>query len=131
MMTTEMPALMLYAILCYHDEDAVGSWTKEQDAAVMAKLAVVQDNLTKQGRLGPVARLLPTTSATTLRKEDPPLVIDGPFAETKEQLLGFYVIDAKNLDDALEVARDLGKANPGGAYEIRPVGHLTPGSLKT
>ena len=118
---------MLYAILCYHDEDTVGSWTKEQDAAVMQKLAVVQDKLTKQGRLGPVARLLPTTAATTLRKEDPPLVLDGPFAETKEQLLGFYVVDCKNLDEALDVARDLGKANPGGAYEIRPVGHFTPG----
>ena len=65
---------MLYAILCYHDEDFVGSWSKEQDAAVMKKLAVVQDKLAKQGRLGPVARLLPTTAATTLRKDDPPLV---------------------------------------------------------
>jgi hypothetical protein len=120
---------MLYAILCYHDEDTVGSWTKEQDAAVMKKLAVVQDKLTKQGRLGPVARLLPTTSATTLRKDDPPLVIDGPYAETKEQLLGFYVVDCKNLDEALDVARDLGAANPGGAYEIRPVGVLNPGSI--
>ena len=121
---------MLYAILCYHDEDTVGSWTKEQDAAVMTKLAVVQDKLTKQGRLGPVARLLPTTAATTLRKEgDPPLVLDGPFAETKEQLLGFYIIEAKDLDDALEVARDLGRANPGGSYEIRPVGVFRPGSI--
>ena len=74
---------MLYAILCYHDEDFVGSWTKEQDAAVMKKLMVVQDKLAKQGRLGPVARLLPTTAATTLRKDDPPLVLDGPYAETK------------------------------------------------
>ena len=122
---------MLYAILCYHDEDTVGSWTAEQDAAVIGKLAVVQKRLAEQGRLGPVARLLPTTSATTLRKEDPPLVIDGPFAETKEQLLGFYVVDCKNLDDALDVARDLGRANPGGAYEIRPVGVLNPGSLPT
>jgi hypothetical protein len=120
---------MLYAILCYHDEDAVGSWTAEQDAAVMAKLSAVQGKLSKLGRLGPVARLLPTTSATTLRKEDPPLVIDGPFAETKEQLLGFYVVDCKDLDDALDVARDLGRANPGGAYEIRPVGLFTPGEL--
>ena len=121
---------MLYAILCYHDEDIVGSWSKEQDAAVMTKLAVVQETLARQGRLGPVARLLPTTAATTLRKEDPPLVLDGPFAETKEQLLGFYIVDCKNLDEALDVARDLGKANPGGAYEIRPVGHFTPGGLK-
>jgi hypothetical protein len=120
---------MLYAILCYHDEDTVGFWTSEQDAAVMKKLAVVQDKLTRQGRLGPVARLLPTTSATTLRKDDPPVVIDGPYAETKEQLLGFYVVDCKNLDEALDVARDLGAANPGGAYEIRPVGVLNPGSV--
>jgi hypothetical protein len=118
---------MLYAILCYHDEDFVGSWTRDQDAAVMAKLAVVQDKLKKEGRLGPVARLLPTTAATTLRKEDPPLVLDGPYAETKEQLLGFYIIDCENLDAAVGVARDLGAANPGGAYEIRPVGVFQPG----
>jgi hypothetical protein len=119
---------MLYAILCYHDEDFVGSWTKEQDASVMSKLMVVQDRLKKEGRLGPVARLLPTTAATTLRKDDPPLVLDGPYAETKEQLLGFYVIDCENLESALNVARDLGAANPGGAYEIRPVGFFEPGA---
>jgi hypothetical protein len=118
---------MLYAILCYHDEDLVGSWTPEQDAAVISKLSIVQDRLKKQGRLGPVARLLPTTAATTLRKDDPPVVLDGPYAETKEQLLGFYVVDCENLDEALNVARDLGAANPGGAYEIRPVGLFQPG----
>jgi hypothetical protein len=59
------------------------------------------------------------------------LVIDGPYAETKEQLLGFYIVDCNNLDEALDVARDLGAANPGGAYEIRPVGMMTAGSLKT
>ena len=119
---------MLYAILCYHDEDFVGSWTREQDANVMTKLMVVQDKLKKEGRLGPVARLLPTTAATTLRKDDPPLVLDGPYAETKEQLLGFYIIDCENLDAAVDVARDLGAANPGGAYEIRPVGFFEPGA---
>src|ERR1700709_875180 len=126
---TGSPNSMLYAILCYHDEDVTGSWTREQDAAVMKKLTVVQDKLKKQGRLGPVARLLPTTSATTLRKDDPPVVLDGPYAETKEQLLGFYLVDCKNLDEAVDVARDLGAANPGGAYEIRPVGLFSPGSI--
>ena len=91
---------MLYAILCYHDEDFTGSWTREPDVAVMTKLAVVQDKLKKQGRLGPVARLLPTTAATTLRKDDPPVVLDGPYAETKEQLLGFYVVDRSALRHA-------------------------------
>jgi hypothetical protein len=122
---------MLYAILCYNDEDLVGSWSREQDAAVMKKLTVVQDELKRQGRLGPVARLLPTTSATTLRKDDPPVVLDGPYAETKEQLLGFYIVDCKDLDAALDVARDLGAANPGGAYEIRPVGMYVPGGAQT
>lgn len=121
---------MLYAILCYHDEDMVGSWSKEHDASVMQKLSVVQDKLARQGRLGPVARLLPTTAATTLRKENPPLVLDGPFAETKEQLLGFYLVEGKNLDEVLDIARDLGEANPGGTYEIRPVGYFNQGSAK-
>src|ERR1700744_4411901 len=120
---------MLYAILCYHDEDLVGSWSKEQDSAVMSKLMVVQDKLKKDGRLGPVARLLPTTAATTRRKDDPPLVLDCPYAETKEQLLGFYIIDCENLDAAVGVARDLGAANPGGAYEIRPVGFYESGAV--
>jgi len=120
---------MLYAILCYHDENFVGSWSREEDAAVMERLALVHGKLAQAGRLGPVARLLPTTAATTLRKDsDPPLVLDGPFAETKEQLLGFYVVECEGLDGALEVARDLGRANPGGAYEIRPIGLFMPGA---
>ena len=119
---------MLYAILCYHSEDVVCSWTKEEDDAVMARLAVVHERLAREGKLGPVARLLPTTAATTLRKDgEPPLVIDGPFAETKEQLLGFYVLDCASFDEALLAASDLGRANPGGAYEIRPIGLFKPG----
>ncbi len=51
-----------------------------------------------------MARLMPTTAATTLRKDqEPPLVVDGPFAETKEQLLGFYIVDAQSLDEVLRV----------------------------
>ncbi len=122
---------MLYAILCYDNEAVVGSWTKEKDDQVMADLGVVIHKLADRRQLGPVARLMPTTAATTVRKGKERLVIDGPFAETKEQLLGFYVVDCKNLDEALDVARDLGAANPGGAYEIRPVGVLNPGSLST
>lgn len=120
---------MLYALLCYNAEDVVFSWTKEEDDAVMGRLQVVHDKLEKAGKLGPSLRLLPTTAATTMRKSDPPMVIDGPFAETKEQLLGFYVIDCDSLDEALEIARDLGRANPGGAYEIRPIRLFVPGVL--
>ena len=121
-------SIMLYAILCYNSEDVVGGWTREEDNAVMASLSKVTDKLARQGRLGPVARLLPTTAATTLRKgRDEPVIIDGPFAETKEQLLGFYLVDCKSLDEALDVARDLAAANPGhGSYEVRPVGVYFP-----
>ncbi len=120
---------MQYAILCYHDEKVTCAWSREHDDAVMAKLGAVQERLVKEGKLGPVARLMPTTAAMTLRKDgEPPLVLDGPFAETKEQLLGFYIVDCASMDEALEIARDLGKANPGGAYEIRPVGIFFPGA---
>ncbi len=118
---------MQYAILCYHDEKAVCAWTKAEDDAVMARLSEVHGRVAAEGRLGPVVRLLPTTAATTLRKDrEPPLVLDGPFAETKEQLLGFYIVDCESLEQALDIARDLGRANPGGSYEIRPVGTYFP-----
>lgn len=119
---------MLYAILCYASEDVVSAWTKEQDDAVMSKLAAVQEKYAKAGKLGPVARLLPTTAATTLRRvKGESLVIDGPFAETKEQFLGFYTVDCTDLDEAVQFARELSNVNPsGGSYEIRPVGVLNP-----
>ncbi len=121
---------MQYAILCYHSEDVVCAWSKEEDAAVMARLKTVHEPLAAAGKLGPVARLMPTTAATTLRKDqDPPLVLDGPFAETKEQLLGFYVVDCENLDEVIAIANDLARANPGGAYEIRPVATFMPGAF--
>jgi hypothetical protein len=119
---------MLYAILCYDSEDVVWSWTKEEEAAAMARLGVVVDKLAQQGRLGPVARLLPTTSATTLRKGREQLVIDGPFAETKEQLLGFYVVECADLEQALETAKELAAASgTAGAFEIRPLAVFRPG----
>ena len=116
---------MLYAILCYNSEEAIAAWSKDHHDRTMQRLGSVQDGLARQGRLGPVARLLPTTAATTLRKGRENLVIDGPFAETKEQLLGFFIVDCAGLDEAIATARDLAEANPGtGSYEIRPVAQL-------
>jgi hypothetical protein len=129
---------MLYALLCYNSEEVVASWTRQEDDAVMARLAVVNDRLIREKKMGPVARLMPTTAATTLRKTgknrrletggEPPLVLDGPFAETKEQLLGFFVVDCANLEEALGIARELGEANPGGAYEVRPIALFLSGA---
>ena len=119
---------MLYAVLCYTSEDVVSSWSKEQDEEVIRNLIAIQEKFAKAGKLGPVARLLPTTAATTLRKvKGEALVVDGPFAETKEQLLGFYTIECDDLEEAVGFARELSDANPsGGSYEIRPIGMLNP-----
>ena len=99
---------MLYAILCYASEDVVSSWSKAQDDEVMAKLLNVQEKYAKAGRLGPVARLLPTTAATTLRSvKGESVFIDGPFAATKEQFLGFYTLECAALNEPLPFARHL------------------------
>jgi hypothetical protein len=119
---------MLYAILAYHVEAKVMSWTSEEDAALMADLHRVHDRLNQKGRLGPAARLGATDKARTLRGPGAGLVIDGPFAETKEQLLGFYVVDCESEDAAIEAARDLRRANPTAVYEIRPIRLYLPGA---
>jgi hypothetical protein len=121
---------VLYAILCYDSEAVVGGWTPEEDAAVITKLDAVQKKLAAQNRLGPVVRLMPTTTATTLRKGKEAVVLDGPFAETKEQLLGFYIVECGSLDDALETAKDLGRASStNGSFEVRPLRLFRPGML--
>ncbi|MCK3776129.1 YciI family protein [Ensifer sesbaniae] len=122
---------MLYAVFCYNQEDVTSAWSKEQDEKVMRDLAAVQSKYAEAGRLGPVARLQPTAAAMTLRHSHrETIVTDGPFAETKEQLLGFYVVDCASLDEALDFARDLSAANPAaGSYEIRPLALYKPSEL--
>ncbi|MGF7007687.1 YciI family protein [Aminobacter sp. BE322] len=119
---------MLYAILAYHAEGVVESWTEEEDAALMKDLLEVNDRLVREKHLGPAARLGPTDSAVTLRGKGLGLVTDGPFAETKEQLLGFYVVDYPTMDAAVAAARELRSANPTAVYEIRPILLYVPGA---
>ena len=119
---------MLYAILCYDSEAVTCAWSKEKDDQVMAALGAVTSKIATQKRLGPVARLMPTTAATTIRKGKDAMIMDGPFAETKEQLLGFYVIEAASLEAALADAKELAAASgSAGAFEIRPLQYFAPG----
>ena len=120
---------MLYAILAYHEEHVVTSWSPDEDAALMEDLMAVHNGLVSEGRLGPAARLGATAAAVTLRGPQRGVVMDGPFAETKEQLLGFYVAEAASLDEAVEIARDLRQANPTAVYEIRPIRLYVPGAV--
>ena len=110
---------MLYSILCYHSESVVGAWSKQQEENVLAQRHRVTDRLAARGKLGPVARLMPTTAAMTVRGGPEPVVLDGPFTETKEQLLGFYIVECATLEEAIDIAREM--AGESGALEIRPV----------
>jgi len=119
---------MFYAILAYHLEATVESWTPDEDAALMKDLLEVNQKLTREGTLGPAARLGATVGAVTLRGPGDGMVIDGPFAETKEQLLGFYIVDCASQDEAIATARDLKRVNPSAVYEIRPIMVYRPGA---
>jgi len=118
---------MFYAILAYHVEDDVASWTPQEDAALMLDLNKVHGRLEREKRMGPAARLGATKGASVLRGPGKGVVTDGPFTESKEQLLGFYVIDCADRDAAIAAARELRQANPSAMYEIRPVLLFRPG----
>ncbi len=118
---------MIYAILAYHPETKIAGMTAEDDDALMDKLLATHARLDEMGSLGPAARLDFTQEAKTVRGLEPGQVLDGPFAETKEQLLGFYLYECKSMDEAVEAARELRKVNMTAVYEIRPVKLLVPG----
>jgi hypothetical protein len=119
---------MIYAILAYHVETDVMSWTKDADASLMENLLKTHVEINQASPLGPTARLDYTGKARTLRGPGQGVVIDGPFAETKEQLLGFYLLDCADDDAAVEAARALRRVNPTAVYEIRPVLKYLPGT---
>jgi hypothetical protein len=117
---------MLYSILIYVAEDAVAALTQEQEDAHIAQHLKVHEKLAAKGKLGPCVRLMPTATALQLRTAGEPVIVDGPFAETKEQFLGFYIVDCESAEEAVEIARSL--PSIGTVFEIRPVKLFFPGS---
>jgi hypothetical protein len=117
---------MLYSILIYAPEDLVDAMSKEEEDAHIARHLQIHEQLKAQGRLGPSVRLMPTTTAVQLRTTNTPHVVDGPFAETKEQLLGFYIVDCQSLEQAIDIARSLPSIRT--IFEIRPVKLFFPGT---
>ena len=117
---------MLYALLAYHQERVIQDLSEAEDADLMEDLERVHGAWTKAGALGPAARLGATSLAATVRAGG--LVTDGPFAETKEHLLGFYVIDCPSREAAITRARELQTANPSAIYEVRPIVLFRPGA---
>lgn len=109
---------MKYLLLIYMDENALSETEREQCYAQSAQLA---QQLNAKGQYLATAPLHSVSTATSVRVRDAkPLVTDGPFAETREQLGGFFLIDAPNLDDAIAIATQIPGAKVG-TVEIRPV----------
>lgn len=112
---------MKYILLIYSDES---KWTEGERAECMAESSAICHELHAKGELIDASPLHSVTSATSLRIRDGKRVItDGPFAETSEQLGGFYLIDVKNLDEAIAIASKLPPAKKG-TVEIRPLFEL-------
>ncbi len=112
---------MRYMLLVYLDEQALNETEREQCYGESVELT---QELNSSGHYLAAAPLHPTSTATSVRvRDDKRLVTDGPFAETREQLGGYYLIDAKNLDEAIGIAARI----PGvrrGTVEVRPVVEL-------
>jgi hypothetical protein len=112
---------MKYLLTIYADESGWGDVTPEQGAAVMEEYGAFGQQATEAGVLLGGEGLQPTATATTIRVRDGERVVsDGPFAETKEQLGGFYLLDCANLDEAIGWAEKIPGARSG-SVEVRPV----------
>ena len=115
---------MRYLLMICTDESAMMAASPEEGATMSAEYAEFGAEMSTRGVLQGGERLYPTTSATTVQvRNGEVLTLDGPFAETKEQMGGYYVVDCENLDEAIEVAAKI----PGalvGSIEVRPIWEL-------
>ena len=116
---------MKYLCLIYSDENRVAKLPANESKTLMGEYMAFTESIRKSGHLLGAERLQPTHTATTIRSRNGKIsTTDGPFAETKEQLGGFYMIEAKDLDDAIAVASRI----PGtrtGSIEVRPIWELS------
>jgi hypothetical protein len=115
---------MRYALLICTDEKWYAGLSPEEGAGFTDEYMKFGEEMGSRGVLQGGERLRPTTDATTVRvREGEILTSDGPFAETKEQMGGFYLVDCKDLDEAIEVAAKIPGARHG-SIEVRPIWEL-------
>jgi hypothetical protein len=114
--------VMQYLLMCYFDE---GLWTKLPEAQrdkIMEEYGQLLQETVKSGHLLAGAKLRPSLTATTVRaKNGKPVITDGPFAETKEQLGGYHLMECKDLDEAISIAMRIPTIRVGGTIEVRPL----------
>ncbi|BCA56977.1 hypothetical protein W02_41170 [Nitrospira sp. KM1] len=113
---------MQYMLMCCFKEDLWEALSDEKKAGIMKDYREVIQGLIKSGQLRGGSQLHPTSSATTVRMTNGKAVFtDGPFAETKEQLGGYHLVECGNLDEAIAIASRIPTLPVGGAVEVRPV----------
>ena len=115
---------MRYMLLIYSNETVSGQRSAEERLECMNHHFELMDSMTKAGVYRAADPLQPTATATTIRVQNgKPIASDGPFAETKEQLGGYYILDCKNLDEAISWANKMSACSKEGAgsIEIRPI----------
>ncbi len=118
---------MRYMLLIYTDESIYSSMSESDMQADMAKWFEYDSSIKGAGAASSGEALQPTTTATTVRDDGgKPIVTDGPFAETKEQLGGYYLLDVENLDAAIQWARKCPAAEYG-SVELRPIQEFEQG----
>ena len=119
---------MRYALLIHHEDKRQAEMSEDETAAQMAGYMTFGEEMGARGVLQGGERLRPAAAATTVRvREGEVLTSDGPFAETKEQLAGFYLVDAKDLNEAVQIASGIPPAKHG-SIEVRPVRQLDVGN---
>ncbi len=112
---------MQYLLLIYHSEAEFGKLTEAEKGALHQAYGPFTESLNQSGHFRAGNGLQPTSTATTVRvRSGKRIVTDGPFAETKEQLGGYYLIEAKDLDDVIAIAGRIPSAKMG-SVEVRPV----------
>jgi hypothetical protein len=112
---------MKYLCLIYENEQNWSHYTKNQGDSMMAEYGTFTEDIQKSGHMIGGEALQPTQTATTVRVRNGKVsTTDGPFAETKEQLGGYYLVEAKDLNDAIQVAARIPGAKTG-SIEVRPV----------
>ena len=117
---------MRYALLIYASEQEWAAQSEEQAQVVNQEYMAFTKDIIDRGLMKGGEALQPTSTATSVRvRNGDTLTTDGPFAETKDQLGGFYLVDCKDLDEAIEVAAKI-PAAAHGAIEVRPIMELPP-----
>jgi hypothetical protein len=116
---------MHYLLMCCFDEKLWEEIPEPQRDTIMADYQALEQDLRKSGHYLAGAKLGPSSATTTVRlKNGKPAITDGPFAETKEQIGGYHLIECGNLDEAIAIAMRIPTLPAGGSIEVRPVEHV-------